>query len=176
MEEGGGDLGANRASLACFALLGSKTGLELHLTLEGYPGRGAGLPAQGQLHSPTFLVTNTHMLLLLASSTLGDPESLGRWERLVVSGTWLQGDLEGHTPPQAKAFSLRTGRHLRAALSDTEPHFSCLYLSITLPCGPCSLGTCQIYHLPETQYWPCSASRKVGLWSSSLDGLLDLWQ
>lgn len=93
---------------------------------------GAGLPEQGQLHSLIFLVTNTHLLLLLASSTLGDPESLGRWERLVVSGTWLQGDLEGHTPPQAKASSLGTGRHLRAALSDTEPHFSCLYLSITL--------------------------------------------
>lgn len=121
---------------------------------------GAGLPEQGQLHSLIFLVTNTHLLLLLASSTLGDPESLGRWERLVVSGTWLQGDLEGHTPPQAKASSLGTGRHLRAALSDTEPHFSCLYLSITLLCGPCSLGTCQIYHLPEPQYWPRSASKE----------------
>lgn len=105
-------------------------------------------------------MTNTHLLLLLASSTLGDPESLGRWERLVVSGTWLQGDLEGHAPPQPKTFSLRTGRNLRAALSDTGPHFSCLYLSITLLCGPCSLGTCQIYHQPETQYWSRSASKE----------------
>lgn len=33
---------------------------------------------QGQLHSPIFLVINTHLLLGLASCNLRDADSLGR--------------------------------------------------------------------------------------------------
>lgn len=45
-------LGVASETLACFTLLGSETGLKLHLTLEGYPDQGGGggaAPHRGNL-------------------------------------------------------------------------------------------------------------------------------
>lgn len=52
-------LGVASETSACFTLLGGETGLELHLTLEGYPDQGGGgwaAPRRGNF-TPIFLVT-----------------------------------------------------------------------------------------------------------------------
>lgn len=127
-----------------------------------YPGRG--LP-HGGATSLTHFSGDQHPPAVASSFLLpGGPRLLGQVRK--AGGV---GDMPARSP-QARALRLGMGRHLRATLSLAEPRFSSgLFVPrFHAPLWPlCSLGTCQIYHLPATKYGPCSAStkelRKVGL-------------